>query len=128
MFGVNIELEELSQEKMSRKKGLFFGVSTDYVPSNLVAFIFMIGNILFILALQFLSTCLRKSNYLRKLLKEEKQELISGQIINVMTPLVLPWSFMMLEMGVRNFKTKICAVCHIFSFFMGLVFPIYYLF
>ena len=112
---------------MTRKKGLFFGLSTDYASSNLVAFIFLTGNIFFIILLQYVSTCLRKKNYLRKLIQNSRWELLYGQIIHVIAPFILPWSFMMMEMGVNNFRTKINGVCIIFSFFMGLVFPFYYL-
>jgi hypothetical protein len=45
-----------------------------------------------------------------------------------MAPLVLPWTFVMLDCGVRDFKNKLNAVGNFLFFFMGLVFPIYYLF
>ena len=54
--------------------------------------------------------------------------MIYGHIINIMAPLVLPWTFVMLEAGVRNFQTKLSCVCNILIFFMALVFPVYYFF
>ena len=54
--------------------------------------------------------------------------MIYGQIVNIMAPLILPWTFVMFELGVRNFRTKINAVGNILFFFMGVVFPIYYFF
>ena len=114
--------------RRSAAKGTFFGISTDFLPSNVVAFLFLVGNIAFILLLQFMTSFLRKKNYLRKLMSKNKWEMIHGHIINLMMPFVLPWTFVMLESGVRNFKTKISGACSIFSFFIGVVFPIYYFF
>ena len=45
-----------------------------------------------------------------------------------MTPIVLPWAFIMMDAGVRNFKTKLSAVCNILVFFVAFVFPFYYFF
>ena len=127
-LGISIELSELSDEKVNSKRGTFFGISTDFLPSNVVAFLFLVGNIAFILLLQFLTSFLRKKNYLRKLISKNKWEMIHGHIINLMIPFTLPWTYVMLESGVRNFKTKISGACSIFSFFIGVVFPIYYFF
>ena len=54
--------------------------------------------------------------------------MIYGQIINVMAPLILPWTFLLLDAGVRDFRTKINAVGNILIFFIGVIFPIYYFF
>ena len=54
--------------------------------------------------------------------------MIFGHIVNIMIPLILPWTFIMLDSGVRNYKTKINAVCCLILYFLGLFFPIYYLF
>ena len=51
-----------------------------------------------------------------------------GQIINLMTPLTLPWTFVMMETGIRNFNTKLNAICYIYLYFIGIFFPIYYFF
>ena len=85
-------------------------------------------NIGFILTLQFLTSCLRKNNFLRKLVRREKWEIIYGQLINMMGPLILPWTFVMVDMGVRDFKNKLNVVGNFVIFFFGLVFPIYYFF
>ena len=123
-----IEIEPLSKEKVTSKRGLFFGVSSDFLPSNLSAFIFMGVNIAFIMSLQFLTSCLRKNNFIRKFVRQEKWDLIYGQLINVMGPLILPWTFVMIDSGVRDFKTKVNIVGNFVIFFFGLVFPIYYFF
>ena len=128
LFGLEIHIRPFGEEKTSSNRALFFDVSTRVTSSHLSSFIFLMGNISLILSMQFLSSCLRKNNFLRKLMGQAKWEMIYGQIINVMSPLVLPWTFVILEAGVRDFKTKISAVCNILVFFMALVFPFYYFF
>ena len=98
------------------------------MPSNAIIFIFMGANIALVLFLQFVSSYLMKNNYLRKILQKEKWEMIYGQIINVMSPLIIPWALVMLESGVRDFKTKVASAGNIVIFFIGIVFPIYYFF
>ena len=51
-----------------------------------------------------------------------------GQTINMIIPVTIPWTFFMMETGVRNFSTKLNAVCYLLLYFVGLFFPIYYLF
>ena len=54
--------------------------------------------------------------------------MVSGQVINFTLPLTLPWTFLMLEVGMKDFKSKINAMCYILIFFWGLFLPIYYFF
>ena len=54
--------------------------------------------------------------------------MISGHVVNVLLPFTLPWTFIMLSSGVKNFNTKINAVCYLILYFLGLFFPIYYFF
>ena len=54
--------------------------------------------------------------------------MIFGHVINIIMPLTLPWTFVMLQNGVRNFGTKINAATYLILYFLGLVFPIYYFF
>ena len=71
LFGFQLaELDPLSDERVTSKRGLFFGVTSDFVPSNLLAFIFMGSNIAFILTLQFFTSFLRKNNFLRKIIRK----------------------------------------------------------
>ena len=126
--GIELTLPPLSEEKVNSPKGIFFGVSSNYFSSNLVSFIFFMVNIAFIIGLNMLTSCLRKKNFLRKLLGDSKWEMISGQVVNLMVPLILPWSFMMMDLGVRDFNSKLNAIGYILIYFMGLVFPIFYLF
>ena len=88
----------------------------------------MILNMAIIMLLQFLSTFLRKNNYLRFIIHDQKWELFYGQVINLMAPFILPWTFAMVETGVSNFGTKLSTTCSIFAFFMGLIIPFIYLF
>lgn len=62
------------------------------------------------------------------IVKEYKWDMIYFQIVNLMVPLVLPWTFVMIEAGVRDYKSKLSSACYLVIFFMSLVFPIYYLF
>lgn len=128
LFGFELDPSHFSSEKVTSKRGIFFEVSSDFVPSNAIIFILMGANIALVLFLQFLSSYLMKNNYLRKILQKEKWEMIYGQIINVMSPLIIPWAFVMLESGVRDFKTKMASAGNIVIFFIGIVFPIYYFF
>ena len=54
--------------------------------------------------------------------------MIYGQIINFMMPIILPWTFMMLEGGIRNFQAKINVASYLVLYFLGIFFPIYYFF
>ena len=54
--------------------------------------------------------------------------MIYGHIINVMMPIILPWTFMMLEGGIRNFQAKINVASYLVLYFLGIFFPIYYFF
>ena len=113
LFGIEIKIRPFGEEKASSNRALFFDVSTRVTSSHLSSFVFLMGNVGLILCIQFLSSCLRKNNFLRKVIGQAKWEMIYGQIINIISPLVLPWSFIILESGVREFKTKISSVCNI---------------
>ena len=54
--------------------------------------------------------------------------MIFGQVINVVLPLTLPWTFIMCKKGVYNFGTKMNTVCYFMIYFFGLLFPILYFF
>ena len=54
--------------------------------------------------------------------------MIYGHVINLMMPLILPWTYLMLEGGLRNFRTKINVAAYLVLYFLGVVFPIYYFF
>ena len=128
MVGIEFEVPPLSIEKKSKSnKARFFGVSSD-LSNHLAGFVFIAINIAFILLIQFLTSFLRNNNALRKFVDKEKWEMLCGHIINAMAPLILPWTFILLDAGVRNFKTKINTAGNFLIFFMGFVFPIYYLF
>ena len=50
------------------------------------------------------------------------------QLTNILLPLTLPWTFMMLQSGVRNGQGKMNQLGYIMIYFVALVFPIYYFF
>jgi hypothetical protein len=83
-------------------------------------------NIGAIALLQFVTLSCQRKNYIRKLVAHGKWELIYGQLINVMAPLVLPWLFVIAKAGVRDFRTKINTAAYFFTFFVCLTFSIYY--
>ena len=118
----------LSDEKVSGKRALHFKVTSDLYTNDMAAVLMLIGNIVLIGLLSWLSNCLKRSNPVRKFINKEKMNMIFGHIVNLMIPLILPWTYVMLESGVRNVRTKINAVCCLFLYFLGLLFPIYYLF
>ena len=101
-------------------------MSSDILTSNVQVFIFFIGNIAFILLLNSLTSLLSKKNYLRTIVSDTRWEMFYGQVINLIGPLVLPWTFMMLETGFRNFRNKLTVAVTVLVFFMGVIFPFIY--
>ena len=72
LFGDPIAISALGEERVNSDRATFFNISSEVLSSNIVAFIFMVGNIVIILALQFLTSFLRKNNYMRKLVGSNK--------------------------------------------------------
>lgn len=64
---------------------------------------------------------------MRKLVNRETWNMISGQIINVLLPLTLPWIFILLRGGIRNYGTKLNSGCFALIHFFVFVFPLLYL-
>ena len=128
LFGIEPHLTPLGDERVCSQRGLYFGVSTDVGRNNITNFIFVTINILFILLLNWISSFLSKDNPFRKTIKIEKKNMIFGQVINLLIPFTLPWTFEMLNNGVRNVGTKLNTALYFFVFFVALFFPIYYFF
>jgi len=128
LFGIEPHLIPLGYERVNTERGLYFGVSTDVGRNNITNFIFVTINILFIFILSWISSFLSKDNPFRKTVNKEKKNMIFGQVINLLIPFTLPWTFVMLNNGVRNFGTKLDAALYFFLFFVALFFPIYYFF
>ena len=128
MYDIEPLISPLSSERVNSDRGLFFGISTNIFSNNIGNFAFLMGNIAIILLLQYVSSFLRRNNTFRELIGQRRWEMIYGQVINIMSPLVLPWTFAILETGVRNVRTKLAVTCNILIFFMAFVFPIYYFF
>ena len=66
LFGISVNVPAFSEERVSSPRAINFGVSTDIASSNSMAFLFLIGNISFILGLNWLCSFLKKSNPFRK--------------------------------------------------------------
>lgn len=128
LLGLDLTPPSLSDERVDHKRPLFFGVSSDLLSSNLVAFLFLVGNLTLICVLHWSSLKLRKNSHFRKLVCRERWPMIYGQVTNVLAQLTLPWTFLMLKAGVRNFGTKANAAAYVLLFFVGVFFPIYYFF
>lgn len=128
IFGIHIDFVPISDEKVDYKRGRFFRITSDLFSSHSLTITILFLNIVLIFFLQWVFSHLKKKNYLRKMWSKEKFTMISGHLLNLIMPLTLLWSFIVLQAGVRNFNTKLNAVCYIFLFFLGLFFPIYYFF
>ena len=128
MFGIEIDIAPYSYERVDSKRGNYFGVSSDLPYSNSILFLFVVANIVFILSLNWICAWLNTNNPFRKIVGKEKKNMVFGHIINMIIPLTLPWTFMMLQNGVRSFGTKINAACYLVLYFTGIFFPIYYFF
>ena len=73
-------------------------------------------------------SCCRKANAIRVVFSKEKWNMLFGYVINMLIPLILPWSFVLMEIGVKNYRTKLNTACYLVLYFVGLFFPIYYFF
>ena len=127
-MGITVFNHPLSDERVDTQRGIHFGVKSDMFSSQSAVLIVLVANIALIFFIQWILSFLKNSNFMRKLWCEKKFHMISGQIINVIMPLTLPWTFVMLENGIKNFQTKINAACYLMIYFMGLFYPIYYFF
>ena len=127
VIGENIAIPPLSDEKVDRKKILFFGVSSDVASSDVIAFIFLAGNIILVSLLHCLCSNLNRHSAIRNVIGKGRWGMIYGQFINIMTQLILPWIFLMFSTS-RNLYTKGNLAVYLFLFFIGMLFPIYYLF
>jgi uncharacterized membrane protein YqaE (UPF0057 family) len=93
-----------------------------------VSFIFLLGNISLIILLLSLTLCLKNNNFFKRLIRRTAREMVSGNLINIMSPIILPWSFILLQAGFRNYQTKINTLAYVLVFFMVFVFSISYFF
>jgi hypothetical protein len=66
VIGANIAIPPLSDEKVDRKKALFFGVSSDAASSDVLPFIFLVGNIALVSLLHCLCSKLSRHSAIRK--------------------------------------------------------------
>ena len=118
----------LTSEKVTSRKGLYFGVSSDLVSSNVAIFIFLMLNIGFMMLMQFVVSFLRKNNVVRQLVLKFRWSMVCFQITNIFGPLLLPWTFLLMNAGVNNFGTKMNMIAYLIIFFMGIIFPVVYFF
>jgi hypothetical protein len=116
-----------SEEKVDNSKALSFGLSSDFVSNNFLVYVVFGINIIFICLMWVFTIFLKKNSFLNKIIGKEKWTMFYGQIINSMVPLILPWSYIMVQAGVRNVQTKISTAIYSIIFFISIAFPIYYM-
>ena len=122
--GVEVTLHPLSDERVRSRRGVHFGVSSDIYSSQGFTILIVVANIILIFLVQWLVSFLGKRNPVRRSWVKEKSHMVSGHVINLIMPFTLPWTFMMLEGGIKNFGTKVNAACYFLIYFIGVYFPI----
>jgi hypothetical protein len=71
---------------------------------------------------------LPKNNFFRRLVGNQKWNLIYGQLINAMVMVPLTWTLLFFRAGAVNFRSKVNTIVHLLFFFVALLLPIYYFF
>ena len=69
LFKLKINVPKVEEERVTNDRYAFFGISSNYMTTNVVSIIFMTVNILLVLLLQRVCLTLRKDNPIRKLMK-----------------------------------------------------------
>ena len=118
----------ISPELVNSPRPQFFGVTSDVLGGNFSDFLIVVGNLLLILIVQLGSLLLKKNSLGRQFFKHNKWDMVFGQIINIIMPSTLPWSFILLQSGAPSFPAKINFILYYFVLFLSVLFPIYYFF
>lgn len=126
--GVHMELDPISPELVNSARPKFFGITSDVLGGNLSDFVIVAANLLLLFGLQLGSMLLRKNSLTRQFFNHNKWDMVFGQIINIIMPSTLPWSFILLQSGARNFSAKLNFLLYYFVLFLSVLFPIYYFF
>ena len=66
------------------------------------------------------------SKHIQQLLTKNVKNMIFGQVISLMQSVILPWSFISLKGGSKNFKTKINTAIYLTLFLISVLLPFYY--
>ena len=69
LFKLKINVPKVEEERVTNDRYAFFGISSNYMTTNVVSITFMTANILLVLLLQRVCLTLRKDNPIRKLMK-----------------------------------------------------------
>lgn len=67
LFGFSVNVPWFEEERVDKERPLYFGVSSDFLSTNMVSFIFFFMNVAIIYGLQKLIRCLSIDNPLRKM-------------------------------------------------------------
>lgn len=126
--GFKLDIDPISPELVNSARPLFFGITSDVITANLSDFVIVLANILLLLLVQLVLSQAKKSSLAKQFFDYNKWDMGYGQIINLIIPATLPWSFILLQSGAQRFPTKCNFVLYYFALFISLLFPIYYLF
>jgi len=99
-IGINPQLSQLTVEKVTNERALFFGVTSDVFSGNINDFLmFAIGILLLIVLLIAVNLLLSKTNILRVLITRDFKLMVYGECISLIQPATLLWSFILLRQG-----------------------------
>lgn len=126
MIGMDIEVPSLTSNKVNRSRPLNYNISSDIISSDYINFIFFAVNMFTSLLINAICHQLNHRNNVRKLLLQDKSEVITGQVIAVLIPIVLPWTFCIFG-SYFTFSTKVNLVFQYILFLVSIIFQAYYL-
>jgi hypothetical protein len=87
----------------------------------------MVANFLLLFLVQLAVSRFRKSKAYR-VFKENRPSFIYGQIINLLIAFTLPWNFVLLQVGIYDFGSKLNVGLFLGALFVSIHFPIVYFF
>ena len=129
ILGINLQVPLFTEQKVTFGKALKFGITSDLIKQNYLGFSLSAFNIAVILILnKLLHIFIKKPSILKQFLEQNRKVIIYGQIISLMQPLILPWSFIVFSnVGATDFLGKVNALAYLILFFICFFFPFFYL-
>jgi hypothetical protein len=127
-IGLKVSPELSHSELVNRTRPLFFQISSDFLASNSSEVIIMLMNFLVLLIFQLILLEVRRHSLVRQFFNFNKWDMAFGQVINLMIPSVLPWTFILTQSGTTHFSDKLNFLLFCLFFLVSLAFSIYYLF
>ena len=128
-FGLSEDIDPISPELVNRQRPLFFGISSDMISSSWSDTSIACINLTLLLILNLIfSRLLQSKCVIRSFFQTNKWDMGMGQIINLLVPYLLPLSFFLFQPHNLRLSSKINAFLLLLALFIGIFFPIYYLF